>query len=523
MTPESLACLPHKKFELSMRSLPSLLTITTLVVSATCFADDARGQGLLQRLRSRIAPLLQDQLQPRDGEAANNALPARPLPAAGNQPAAANSANGTAQDSAAGGQTNPRARYRSLARPGVGGASRIPAVSPTPAIGQGGVRQAGAETQPQSDAGSPTPPRSSSFGQSILSPLDFDDDSGATPAVAGTGASAGTAASIGIKAIDADPGYPGVQITEFASHSRADRDGLRVGDFIFAIDGVPTPSVAALVGQVSAHQPGDRVRLRIGRGGQVSDVDITLVAKPGTTAAPTSGPTSGPARPPAAGVSGGGTPPNSPLALGENSVAVAAQPATRPKIGAEVRDVAGRRGVRVLEIQPGSPADKAGLKTEDRIVAIDSKMVADTQRLFELLALASADAPVDLQLIRDNRLVNATLSLQSDDGPTVADQAPDAPSPTPAAASGSLVGGLGSVLGGMFGQTAPAAQTPSVTTDPKANEAKQPAEVELLPAAKEPEAASKTQADPSGESESVRAEIQRLRDQLQKLESQLED
>ena len=185
--------------------------------------------------------------------------------------------------------------------------------------------------------------------------------------------------------------------------------------------------------------------------------------------------------------------------------------------------MAGRRGVRVLEIQPGSPADKAGLKTEDRIVAIDSKMVADTQRLFELLALASADAPVDLQLIRDNRLVNATLSLQSDDGPTVADQAPDAPSPTPAAASGSLVGGLGSVLGGMFGQTAPAAQTPSVTTDPKANEAKQPAEVELLPAAKEPQAEIKTQADPSGESESVRAEIQRLRDQLQKLESQLED
>ncbi|QDV45193.1 serine endoprotease [Stieleria neptunia] len=497
-----------------MRSLPLLLSITTLVVSATCFADDARGQGLLQRLRSRIAPLIQDQLEPRDGEAANNALPARPLPGSGNQPAAGDPANEAAPDAAAG-RTNPRARYRSLARPGAGGVSRIPAVtppvaaavSPTPAIGPSGVRQAGAETQPRSDAGSPATPRSNSFGRSILSPLDFDDETGPTSA------SAGTEASIGIKAIDADPGYPGVQITEFASHSRADRDGLRVGDFIFAIDGVPTPSVAALVDQVSARQPGDQVRLRIGRGGQVSDLDITLVAKPGTNPGPTIGATPPlTAQPPRVA--------QSPRAV--NPVAVPTETVARPKIGAEVRDVPGRRGVRVLEIQPGSPADKAGLKVEDRIVAIDSKMVSDTQRLFDLLTLASTNAPVDLQLIRDNRLVNATLSLGSDDGPAVAGQATDATGSTPAP-SESLVGGLGSVLGGMFGQTAPSSQTPSNTTDPKADQAKQAAEPELLPAAKEPQQESETQTAPSGESDSVQAEIQRLRDQLQQLESQLKE
>ncbi|WP_372896951.1 PDZ domain-containing protein [Stieleria sp.] len=520
-----------------MRSLTSLLTITTLIVSATCFADDARGQGLLQRLRSRIVPLIQDQLQPQDGEAANNALPARPLPRAGNQPGAAkqpgaaNPANGAAQNPAAAGRTdqaNPRARYRPLARPG-SGVSRIPAVSPapavspTPAVGPGGVRQAGAETQSQADVDAPAPQRSQSFGRSILSPLDFDDEGGPAAEPAGTESSGGTAASIGIKAIDADPGYPGVQITEFASHSRADREGLRVGDFIFAIDGVPTPSVAALVGQVAARQPGDRVRLRIGRGGQVSDLDITLVAKPGTNAAPASELTKSPA---ASGTSATG-----PAASGRNPIAVPLQAAiptaaqtAPPKIGAEVRDVPGRRGVQVMKIQPGSSADKAGLKTDDRIVAIDSKMVSDTQRLFDLLALASPDDSVDLQLIRDNRLVNATLSLRSGDGPTVAGQATDATDPTPAA-SDSLVGGLGSVLGGMFGQSATPSQTPSNTPDPQADTAKQAAEPELLPAAKkpQPQPESKTQTDPSGESESVRAEIQRLRDQLQKLESQLED
>ncbi|PAY19419.1 hypothetical protein CKO51_11150 [Rhodopirellula sp. SM50] len=502
-----------------MRSLTSLLTITTLIVSATCFADDARGQGLLQRLRSRIVPLVQDQLQPRDGEATNNDLPARPLPGArnqsgaGNQPGAGNPANGSAQNPAAASRTdqaNPRARYRALARPGGGGVSRIPsvtpppapAVRPTPAVGPDGVRQAGAETQPQADA--PAAPRSNSFGRSILSPLDFDDESG--PAAA----PAGTAASIGIKAIDADPGYPGVQITEFASHSRADRDGLRVGDFIFAIDGVPTPSVAALVGQVAAHQPGDRVRLRIGRGGQVSDLDITLVAKPGTSSAPTGGRTKSPAAGPA--TSGGNS---IPVPI-QAATPTAAETAARPKIGAEVRDVPGRRGVQVMEIQPGSPADKAGLKTEDRIVAIDSKMVSDTQRLFDLLALAPADASVDLQLIRDNRLVNATLSLRSDDGSAVAGRATDATGPTPAP-SDSLVGGLGSVLGGMFGQSAPSSPAPSDTTDPPADQAKQAAEPELLPAAKEP-APQKSKTD-----ETVRAEIQRLRDQLQQLESQLAD
>ncbi|QEF97565.1 Periplasmic serine endoprotease DegP precursor [Stieleria maiorica] len=508
-----------------MRSLHLPLSITVLVASATFFAGDASGQGLLQRLRSRIAPLVQNQLEQRDDEASDNELPARPLPArplargaARRDAAAQDSADRNAPANNATDSTGPTARYRSLARPAVGGVSRIPSIAPpnpgpntpntapTPAIGPGGVRQAGADALPEPEAAPALPGPSESFGKSILSPLDFGDSIDRQPP------SRVAAASIGIKGVSANPGYPAVQITEFANHARANHEGLRVGDFIFAIDGVPTPSVAALVGEVGKHSPGDSVRLRIGRGGQVSDLDITLVAQPGKGAAE---PSDRPAYPPVAATVR--PQPLSPTetagAAPATSTGTAPKMAAEPKIGAEVRDVRGRRGVHVTQVQPGSPADAAGLKTEDRIVAINGKMVSDTAGLYALLATVPADSPAELQLIRDNRLATATLSLQSDDSPETA-------TPANGNAGGSLVGGLGSVLGGMFGQSNASSPTPAESKAATAdNPQAEPAAEAVLP----PPSAPSPPPTVADDSDDVKAEIQRLRDQLKKLESKLDD
>lgn len=451
-----------------MRPLRNLTTFTALAVSITILAGDASGQGLLRRLKSRIAPILAEQL---DDQAEKNPLPKRP--------------------------TEPDA-------------------NPTPAVGPSGVRQAGALDETIEPKPAPQD-RAGQFGRSILTPLDTEDNQAVQPA------GGGSEVSIGIKGVEANPGYPAVQVTEIAAHSRAHRDGLRVGDYIFAIDGVPTPSIRVLVDQVNEHAPGDRVRLRVGRAGQVSDIDITLVGKATQRSAPTAMPSA----------QSGATRLTNPLVQSPALTQTTAPPQTSvtPQIGASVRDVRGRRGVEVIAVEPRSLAAASGLKKGDRIVAIDGKMVSDTPSFTNLLTQKASSESAVVQIIRDNQLASATLNFaadtaaESDAADISGDKADAAESETASpGGGGSLVSGLGSVLGGMFSQKPSESKTPetdiaAANVDPLALDA------ELLPSKNDAAVDSNPPVDStkSGDSKALRDEIARLRDQLKKLESRLDE
>jgi len=60
-------------------------------------------------------------------------------------------------------------------------------------------------------------------------------------------------------------------------------------------------------------------------------------------------------------------------------------------------------GVLVSDVEPGSPAYKAGLKRGDLIVRLNGKPVRSTARLRNLVAAAGAGASVRLELYRDGR------------------------------------------------------------------------------------------------------------------------
>lgn len=468
-----------------------LLLVCLLPILFFCLvipAEDAQGQGVLQRLRSRIGPIIANELDNLQENRSNNSLPARPLPKSGDGYADTQSGSG------------PAARYNTPARPG--GVTRIPSTSrqpgsgptptPAPSAAPNGVAPAAANLP--ADASTRAQRRSglATLGRSILSPLVMGNDE--------TNESASQAASIGIGGVNANPGYPGVQITRIADYSLAGRDGLRIGDFIFAVDAVPTPSVAALAAQVAKQKPGDRVRLRIGRAGRVSDLVVELVAKPGTSA--TQPPSSGTQEPPIANLRAGGStssrlpalppppeldpaptlaptlaPSPAPLDKADSSSAesgTAESSANKTDIGAEFDEVAGRRGVSVTKVLPGSIAEQAGLQAKDRIVAVDRRMVSDSARLFELLASKSPGASADVQVIRNNQLVNLELALQESTTPGSAPAAkpssanPESPaggsdvntSPDSQGSTG-IVNGLGSVFGGLLGGGKNASSEPS--------------------------------------------------------------
>jgi serine protease Do len=89
--------------------------------------------------------------------------------------------------------------------------------------------------------------------------------------------------SAAAREIPAERGVLGVQLEEsrplvmqvFAD-SGADRAGVLVNDLILSVNGQETPTRESLIGAVKAHNPGDRIELRIRRGAEELTLPATL-------------------------------------------------------------------------------------------------------------------------------------------------------------------------------------------------------------------------------------------------------
>jgi len=72
-------------------------------------------------------------------------------------------------------------------------------------------------------------------------------------------------------------------LTNVVSGTPADKAGLKAGDAVIAVDGNSIDGSLSLVAQVRERTAGDSVALKVIRGGQSKDVNVTLIAKPATT------------------------------------------------------------------------------------------------------------------------------------------------------------------------------------------------------------------------------------------------
>lgn len=94
----------------------------------------------------------------------------------------------------------------------------------------------------------------------------------------------------------------------------------------------------------------------------------------------------------------------------------------RPYLGVELGDLTdakakelkleGTKGALVERVVPGTPAESAGLKTDDVVVAIDGKLVASGSELRETLAGRQPGDKVSLEILRSGKrqTVEATLA-----------------------------------------------------------------------------------------------------------------
>ncbi|HET8725943.1 MAG TPA: PDZ domain-containing protein, partial [Alphaproteobacteria bacterium] len=166
----------------------------------------------------------------------------------------------------------------------------------------------------------------------------------------------------------------GVLINRVHPGGPADRAGLRVGDVVVALDGIPVDTTEGLRFRVATLPIAETATLTVRRDGQ--EIDLPLTAEPAPEVPPRNvtvldGP--------------------HPLA---GAVVANLSPALIEETGYEgVR----RTGVVVLEVGGRSPAQRLGLEPGDVVVSINGADVADVRDLRNLLDRASESWRIGIQ------------------------------------------------------------------------------------------------------------------------------
>ncbi|HET9157615.1 MAG TPA: trypsin-like peptidase domain-containing protein [Myxococcaceae bacterium] len=192
-------------------------------------------------------------------------------------------------------------------------------------------------------------------------------------------------------------GRRGAVVNGFIPGSSGRAAGLSESDVIVSLDGRPIESARALTRLVGLHRPGETVKLGVVRGTQSSTVSVRLGRRTDLEGA-------GPLRPSPPGDEEEETPPGQmvPMRLGVEI----------GEVTPEVEAAVGVRGAGalVLSVEPGSPAERAGLQPGLVIVEVAGHPVHSAKEASELIRAAEAQPPLVFRLLGPGR-VSAVASV----------------------------------------------------------------------------------------------------------------
>jgi membrane-associated protease RseP (regulator of RpoE activity) len=175
----------------------------------------------------------------------------------------------------------------------------------------------------------------------------------------------------------------GARIVEVTPESPAGQAGLREGDVILAVDRAPVgEGDSDLAARILQHEPGDTVELRVQRGDEELEIEVTLGVQAVFEGRPLFPPGEFP-------MPWWHSPPE-----GE-------WPRERPYLGVHIRQL--EEGAEVLVVVPEGPADGAGLREGDLILAVDDEEVSRETPLVGLIAAHGPGDVVVLAVERDGR------------------------------------------------------------------------------------------------------------------------
>jgi serine protease Do len=193
-------------------------------------------------------------------------------------------------------------------------------------------------------------------------------------------------------------GRRGAVVDGFVPGSSARAAGLTQSDVIVSLDGRPIESSRALTRLVGLHRPGETVKLGVIRGAQPLSIGVRLGQRSDLEGA-------GPLRPEPAEPDEEQGPPEEmvPMRLGVEI----------GEVTPEVEEAIGRRGpgALVLSVEPGSPAERAGLQPGLVIVEVAGHPVHSAKEASDHNPAARAQPPIVFKLLGPGR-VSAVASVQ---------------------------------------------------------------------------------------------------------------
>jgi S1-C subfamily serine protease len=182
----------------------------------------------------------------------------------------------------------------------------------------------------------------------------------------------------------------GVVVNEVVSESPADKAGLKEEDVILSVNGSELKSSDDLSNLVEEAKPGDRMTLDVARGGHEMQIVVTLGDRSDSTDRTFTW-------------SQSKTPKVWAFNFGDDEGSFIGVQLTdlTPQLG-QYFGVEDGNGVLIREVDKDSPADKAGLKAGDVIVAIGDEKVADSRDVSDLIHDQKAGTAVEIGIIRDH-------------------------------------------------------------------------------------------------------------------------
>jgi serine protease Do len=176
----------------------------------------------------------------------------------------------------------------------------------------------------------------------------------------------------------------GALVANVQPDSPAAAAGIKPGDVITAVSGQAVTNPRELAIDIADIKPGDAVKLEVIRGGEHQTVSATLAQMPGDDQL----------------ASNSGTEQGS---SGQPRLGLALAPLS-PDVRNQLDLPRGAAGAVVAQVQPGSPAEQAGIQSGDLIMGVGELAVSSPEEAVKAIrSAARGDHPVALRIMRDGQ------------------------------------------------------------------------------------------------------------------------
>ena len=185
----------------------------------------------------------------------------------------------------------------------------------------------------------------------------------------------------------------GIHLERVISETGAEEAGLKAGDVILEMDGVQLDSYKVFTDAIKAKNPGDQVKLKIERDGQLQSLSATL----------------GESKNHVMEWTGKDLSSDMSFFLDKFEERFKAN-SDKGFLGVHF-SMEGNEGVKINKVIEESPAAKAGLKEEDVILSIDGTPTTDGQAFLEVMSATQKDQVIELELNRKGEKINQKVTL----------------------------------------------------------------------------------------------------------------